>query len=370
MSDAIEFTVNRQQFAKTGLNEAAAPDAASLREGEVLLRVDRFALTANNISYAATGELLRYWEFFPAGEGMGIIPVWGFADVAASKCEGIDPGERVYGYFPMATHLVVIPGNVSSGSFIDASEHRASLAIIYNQYLRCAHDPLYTKATETLQMLLRPLFTTSFLLDDFLEDNDFFAAETVLLTSASSKTALGMAYLLHANRASRERDYEVVGLTSVGNRAFVEGLGCYDRVLCYDELENLDAARAAVVVDFAGDGELLAGVHDHYAQQLRYSCLVGASHWEKLGGATQPLTGPEPVMFFAPTQAEKRIGEWGAPDFQRKLAQVWGEFTVFVNGWMRIETHLGVSATEHVYQEVLAGRVRPDCGHIVSLWNT
>ena len=368
MSQSVAFTVNRQAFAETALREAAVPDAASLDEGAILLRVDRFALTSNNITYAVTGELLRYWEFFPASEGMGIIPVWGFADVIASKCEGITIGERVYGYFPMATHLVVSPGHVSANSFFDVSQHRASLPIIYNQYLRCARDPLYREDTEALQMLLRPLFTTSFLLDDFVADNDFFGAETVLLTSASSKTALGMAYLLHRNRGQRDNEYEVVGLTSAGNRDFVQGLGCYDRVLCYEDVENLDASRACVVVDFAGDSELMARVHDHYDQQLRYSCLVGASHGEQLGKSAQPLKGPEPVMFFAPTQAQKRIGEWGAPLFQQKLSQVWGEFTGFVGQWMQVETSLGVAATERVYQEVLAGRIRPDCGHVVSLW--
>lgn len=370
MSESMQFTVNRKQFAETALNEVADCGAADLGEGEVLLRVDRFALTANNISYAATGDLLRYWEFFPADEGMGIIPVWGFADVVASRCDGVESGERVYGYFPMATHLVVRTGHVSASSFVDVSPHRATLAIIYNQYLRCVNDPLYRNDTEDLQMLLRPLFTTSFLLDDFLEDNDFFGAETVVLTSASSKTALGMAFLLHRNRDQREHGYEVVGLTSPSNLEFVEDLGCYDRVLCYDEMTDLDVTRAAVVVDFAGNGELLSQVHEHYGDQLRYSCLVGASHWDKLGSAKQPFAGPEPVMFFAPTQAEKRLGEWGAAAFQQNLARVWGEFTGFVSMWMQVETHLGAAATEQVYQDMLAGRPRPNQGHVVSLWNT
>lgn len=366
MTTGMEFRVDRENFDRTDIAEVALPEADELEPGQALLRVDRFALTANNISYAATGVALRYWEFFPTAPGMGVIPVWGFAEVAASRCEGLDVGERLYGYWPMATHLVVTPGHISRGSFVDVTPHRQSLPVIYNQYLRCAADPLYRQDTEALQMLLRPLFTTSFLLDDFLEDNDFFEADTVLLTSASSKTALGMAYLLHRHRAGRERDYRIVGLTSEGNRGFVEGLGCYDQVLCYPELEQLDAQASTVVVDFAGNAELLSRIHRHVDTQLRYSCLVGASHWDKMG-ATGALPGPEPIMFFAPTQAEKRISEWGAPRFQQNLAQEWQAFTDFVSQWMQVETYLGPKQTDRVYHQVLAGRLQPESGHIVSL---
>ena len=48
--------------------------------------------------------------------------------------------------------------------------------------------------------------------------------------------------MLHRNRAKRG-DYEIVGLTSEGNVGFVESLGCYDRVLAYEEIAaGLDAS--------------------------------------------------------------------------------------------------------------------------------
>ena len=63
-------------------------------------------------------------------------------------------------------------------------------------------------------MLLRPLFITSFMIDDFLHDNDFFGASTVLISSASSKTSYGLAFMLSLRADKR---YQVIGLTSVGN---------------------------------------------------------------------------------------------------------------------------------------------------------
>ena len=367
MIQATRFLVDRKQLTTVRLDSESCPDPDELAPGEVLLRVDQFAFTANNITYAALGDALQYWEFFPAGDqGMGIIPVWGFADVVASRCDSIAVGERIYGFFSMTSHLVVTPTEVHAGSFVDGTAHRKALPLIYNQYLRCQQDALYTADTEALQMLLRPLFTTSFLLDDFFADNDFFGATTLVLTSASSKTALGMAYLLHRNRLSRERRYRIVGLTSRGNMDFVRGLGCYDEVVSYEQLESLGDESAAIV-DFAGNGELLGQLHSHFGQQLQYSCLVGVSHWEQRGGLPKDLSGPAPQMFFAPSQAQKRVGEWGAGAFQRQLAEVWREFVGFVDGWIKVEYDFGPEAVQRVYQQALAGQFSPETGFILSL---
>ncbi|CAD5109960.1 DUF2855 family protein [Zestomonas carbonaria] len=363
---SLDFLIDRADLARCEFRETTLdPDA--LAPGQVLLKVDRFAFTANNITYAAMGDSLRYWQFFPAPEGRGIIPVWGFAEVQASRCEGIEPGERFYGYYPMSTHLVVEPRQVKEGSFVDGAEHRRPLPIIYNQYLRCSRDPLYSADSEALQMLLRPLFTTSFLLDDFFADNRFFGATRLVLTSASSKTAIGMAYLLHRDRDQREQQYEIVGLTSPGNRAFVEGLGCYDRVFGYDQVAELDATVPTATVDFAGSGELLGRLHAHFASQLRHGCLVGASHWDQRGGLPKDLPGPAPQFFFAPAQAEKRLQEWGGAGFQQRLAERWQAFIAFVGAWMEVEPGLGPEAVERVYREVLAGRTSPQAGHVLSL---
>ena len=64
-------------------------------------------------------------------------------------------------------------------------------------------DPFYTRDSESAQALLRPLFITSWLIDDFLADNNFFGADTMLLSSASSKTAYGTAFQLRQRAGHR-----------------------------------------------------------------------------------------------------------------------------------------------------------------------
>jgi Protein of unknown function (DUF2855) len=119
------------------------------------------------------------------------MPVWGFADVVASAVEGIEVGERLYGFLPIATHVYLRPERLTQRGFYDGTE----LPSMYNQYTRCAADPVYLPELENIQALLRPLFIMSFTLADFLQDNAFFGARRVMVSSASSKTAFGTAVL-------------------------------------------------------------------------------------------------------------------------------------------------------------------------------
>ena len=93
---ATDFMVDRKDLRSSRFSAASLPAAPA--PGEVLLAIDTFALTANNITYAAFGDAMQYWNFFPAADpAWGRVPVWGFADVIASACEGVAPGERIYG---------------------------------------------------------------------------------------------------------------------------------------------------------------------------------------------------------------------------------------------------------------------------------
>ncbi len=363
MNDTIE--VRRDELGETRVVSEPVPEPGP---GEALLKVDAFALTANNITYAVAGDSIGYWRFFPAqgGEagGWGRIPVWGFGDVVSGSVDGLAPGDRFYGYFPMAGYLLVKPERVNERGFSDGAAHRAELPPVYNNYTRTSTDPAYRKEQEAMIMLFRPLFTTSFFLDDFLDDNDFFGADTVVLSSASSKTAFGLAWLLHRNRRDRGR---VVGLTSPGNVAFVESLGCYDRVVIYDALSSLEPGPT-VFVDMAGNAELRAELHHHYGDALKHSCSVGATHWEsaKIGG-NDPLPGPRPTLFFAPSQIQKRAKEWGPDGLAKRTAAAWEPFVAVAEGWMDVHHERGPEAAAKVYQEVLHNRARPRDGFILSL---
>ncbi len=360
-----DLLVRRDSLETVKFADGASPEATALAPGEVLLRVDAFSFTANNISYAIFGDFMNYWNFFPAEDGWGRVPVWGFADVAASECEGVELGQRFYGYLPMSSYLVVTPGNITAAGFSDVAEHRKELHAVYNSYQLTATDPSYDDELEAEIMLLRPLFSTSFLIDDFFQDNDWFGAEAVVMSSASSKTAYGTAFML-----AKRVGVNVVGLTAAGNVEFVERLGLYDQVLSYEEIGELDADVPMAYIDFSGDAAVRAAIHNQLGDSLVFDSAVGATHIGALGGA-DGLPGPAPVLFFAPAQAKKRSDEWGTEGLIERIAGSLDEFIALVvepaNRLMKIEHSSGEAAVEQVYLDVLAGRAAPDAGSILSL---
>jgi len=332
-----------------------------LAHGQVRLGVDAFGLTSNNITYAEFGERMSYWSFFPAEEGWGRMPVWGFAEVAESRNEALEEGVRVYGYLPPSTDLVVAPARVDERGFIDSSAHRAGLPAVYNGYLRVDADPVYDPQQEDRQMLLRPLFFTSYLIDDFLADSGLLSAGTVVLSSASSKTANGLAFLL-ANREG----IDVVGLTSARSAEFVRGLGVYDRVVAYEDIQSL-GQTAAVYVDMSGDAQVRDAVHEHYRERLAHSSVVGATHHDRMAILPASLPGPRPVFFFAPDRVAKRTREWGREGLESRLAEAWDPYLEWTTGWLEVVHADGPQALERTYLDLLDGHIDPAKAHVLSM---
>ncbi len=368
--------INRSHLQTVRLGaDPDAPAARSLQMGEARLEVQRFALTANNITYAAFGQAMKYWQFFPAPDAAwGCLPVWGFARVLESRADGVDAGRRVYGYWPAGTHLVVQPVRVSARGFTDGAAHRQELAAIYNHYSYADGGDAAADATqEGLRAVLQPLFMTAFLLDDFLAAHDFFGARQLLLSSASSKTALATAHGLAQRRGSPAHP-QVVGLTSCGNQAFVQGLGCYDRSLAYADVAQLDPQTPTVYVDFAGSASVRSAVHTHFGDQLTYSSAIGGTHWADLGSGAG-LPGPRPSLFFAPSQAVQRSAPppagWGRDVLEQRMAQTWQAFVARASQgpqpWVEINQQQGAAATEAGYRALLDGKAHPRQGLMLSL---
>jgi hypothetical protein len=353
----VDFLIAKADLHECRFSESEPAQAA---DGQALLRVDSFGLTANNITYARFGETMSYWDFFPAAEGWGRMPVWGFAEVTDSRVEGVEPGTRVYGYLPPSTELLVAP-RVGGQGFTDTSPHRERLPAAYNSYLRTDADLVYQKSNEDRQMLLRPLFYTAWLLEDFLNELDMFGAGIVLVSSASSRTASALAYLL-----SLRGEVEVVGLTSPRSRPFLESLEVYDSVVCYEELEGLPNGRA-VYVDMSGDAGLRAGVHGHYAGDLAHSAVVGATHAERMSEVPPDLPGPRPAFFFAPDRVAKRTGDWGRAGLEERLADSWHPYATWTEGWLRVIRERGQATLRSAYLDVLDGRIDPGSAHVLTL---
>jgi hypothetical protein len=344
---------------------AQSSPPAILRPGEARIHVDAFGLSANNITYAVYGDLMRYWECFPGTEDDGVswgrVPVWGFGDVVESTTDGVGEGTRVYGYFPLADELVVTPGRIDDQGFSDMDPAREAIPSVYSRYSVTTADRVYRADREDQHMLLWPLFVTSFVVDDFLGDQGLFGGHVAVVSSASSKTAIGAAFLL------AERDgIEVVGLTSTGNLDFVRSLDCYDSVLTYDAVDQL-AVEPTCYIDVAGRTGVTHAVHARLGADLRYSMVVGDTHWDDTASAADILVGPRPEFLFAPARIAKRRTDWGREGFETAVASAWERFVPWTDGWLTIRHAVGTEATEAVYLSVLEGGVDPRTGDICTL---
>lgn len=344
------LSIDRDRIADATLVETTQ---RALEGGEARLAVRRFALTANNITYAAFGAVMRYWDFFPGEDGRGRLPVWGFSEVVESRHEGLAVGERFYGYYPAASELIVQPDRIDAASFVDVSPHRAELPGAYNRYMRCAADPAWSEAREPAQMVLQPLFVTSFLIAHYLREEGAFGADTISLTSASSKTALALAWLLKNEPVEGAR---VQALTSARSRDFVAGSDFYDDIALYDEAGALDKTRTYAIVDFAGDGGVNTALHTGLEHQIKANVRVGGAHWEN-SAPVADLPGPKPHFFFAPDHVRMRIKAWGQAEFDKRYRADWDGFVSAAGNLLDYAEHEGGEGALAVYDALIKGEV-------------
>jgi hypothetical protein len=360
LSQLTAFEVDRSDITRSRvIRQPLTP----LADGDVLLAVDRFALTANNITYATLGESFGYWRFFPTSERWGRIPVWGHAAVSESANDQLATGTRVYGFLPMASHLVVRPERVRGGWFVDGMARRAALPAPYNAYQVTSASPgesVESADREDRRALLSPLFVLSFLVDDYLAEQRLWGADQVVMSSASSKSAIGAAYLLHC------RGVPVTGLTSARSSAFVEKLGIFDEVVEYSRLRDLDRSPAAFV-DVSGDAELRSAVETILNGRLVRTLSVGLTHWDRSPWHQDPKGHSPSAIFSAPERIVARTRDWGRAGFQSRFASALEGFTAWSTGWLELVRTAGDVAVEDAYRRTLSGLMNPAQGIILSM---
>jgi Protein of unknown function (DUF2855) len=335
--------------------------------GEILVKVDSYAMTANNVTYAVFGKPMGlfgneqgYWDFFSDRDSPGRLPVWGFATVLVSDIEGVAPGDRFYGYYPMASHAVLMPGHIGPNGFTDVTPRRTTLPPIYNQYQRIEAIADYRPEHHDYWPVFRPLFLTGWLIADQFEDEGDYGAQQVLIASASSKTAIGLG---HAMKQRAERP-KTIGLTSAANAVGLAALGIYDRVVAYDDVASLEASVPSALVDMAGSGAVTRNVHEHFGGALTKSIIVGKSHWDAEADAGA-LPGPAREGFFAPGRSQKRIADWGARGFGERIGTAWLDFMEDAPSIASIDKRGGSDGALDAYHEVLGGNADPKSGIVV-----
>jgi hypothetical protein len=364
MTEICDFLVDRSDLERWRWR-LTTPDAKDdLDTDEISVVHQRFAFTANNITYAHCGEALGYWDFFPVSQPWGLIPVWGVGRVDRSRCAEIAEGERIYGFFPMSNRLVLRPERIKPHGFVDGRPHRAHLMRTYNEYLRIDRDRNYDEGEADLHLVLRPLFSLSFFLAHFLAEKGFLDARTVIVSSASSKAAMGLAFVL---RRIGPGNLKIVGLTGPSKIEFLAACGYYDCVVDYASAGSaLGNCGPSLYIDISGDDGILETVHRTLRGDLRGSFRAGMARARRKQGDYEDLPGPAPEFFFTPEHILSRRRNWGPDELRRRLSCEWRAFTGDIRNRVAFEHHEGRDAIQSVYGQVLAGLRPPDRADILA----
>lgn len=342
-----KITVKRDDLATT---QRESTEPATLADGQVRLAVELIGLSANNVSYAAAGDMLGYWAHFSTDDTWGVVPVWGFSVVTESRHPAIAQGERIFGFLPMASDVVMTPESVTDLTFADATGARANMHPWYTRCYRCQQDPAFDADLMEEQPVLWALFMTGWMMAEELTSS----VDTVYVSSASSKTAISVAWALrHA-----EGNATTVGVTSAGNRAFVEALDVYDRVVTYDDIGSEAASGRAAYVDIAGNAAVTSAIHVTLGDALQDSVLIGGTH-RKPATSPLPMPGPSPRFFFIPDVAEARAGKLTFDAYHQQFAGALIQFEQWAKTWLDVERGIGASAVESGYLANVAGGIPP-----------
>ncbi|MEM7105835.1 MAG: DUF2855 family protein [Bacteroidota bacterium] len=362
-----QFQVNKSMFFNGRLAEMS-PESLSIEEGEILVKVDKFAYTANNITYAVAGDMIGYWQFFPAegddANGYGVIPVWGFGDVVESNVEEIPVGDRFFGYFPPSSHLKMTPTRVNEKRFIDGTAHRTKLPAGYNMYRRVSSEKGYHPSMDNARMMLFPLHLTAFCIWDVLQDKAWYGAQQIIVLSASSKTSIGLAYALNADKSAPT----VIGVTSPRNLDFIKSLNLYDQNFTYDNVAEIDSGIPTVIVDMSGNADILAALHTALDDNMKWCINVGITHWDK--ASVKPKEGvitKRSEFFFAPGHIQRRMKEWGPAGFDQKTSAFIMETAIKTQEWLTYNKVDGLTEMAKIHQAVCEGKVPANEGYIVKL---
>lgn len=367
MAKAYTHAIQLDDFRKAEFQSGFDISPDSLNDGEIMVKVDKVALTANSVSYVIGSQagLMPWLDAFPAAAGQGHIPCWGFGDVLYSRHADIPEGERLYGFFPIGSHIICEPGKTHQRGFTDTKPCRQGLAPFYNEYSYVRRESGYAPEFEDNMMLFRPLFGTSYLLQSYCEDHDFYGADRVIVSSASAKTAMGFGHLLRKHHGEH---CKVIGLTSKRNYDFVLGLNCYDEVLTYEQVEQLSTGGTAILFDIAGNQAVRESVHLHLGEAIAYSGQVGQTHWDANTRApADQLPGAKTVFWSGPDQLMSLRERYGEREFMKRVQASMVEFMMAAFNWIEVIPAKGKEAVTTRVLSMLDGEVSAKQGVVLSL---
>ena len=233
-------------------------DNVPLAENEVLFVP--VSLIANRyITFYNSGYLLQDIENFVDPKGVQntrsfkSAPCWGRCKVYRSNHPDIQEGSTYYGFWPLAAYCVRSICDVDDQAFIG--------------YLDL---PNFSGPKEWLKLI--KIEDDSYSIDNYeymkigityareLEDMNYFDAERLVISSASSASGQMIAMFLKELNPS----FTVIGLTSERNFDFVKQFSYFDEVYTYDDIKSSPNANKSLYFDALGWESVTKDIFEHF----------------------------------------------------------------------------------------------------------
>ena len=236
-------------------------------------------------------------------------------------------------------------------------------------------------------MLYRPLFWTSYWCEDWMFSSKYRDASQILISSASSKTAFCLAYLIKKRIAKGDiSNVTVTGITSKRNLGFTRGLHLYDEVFEYDSFRSLKSQSGSekwIYADVAGNETLNDRLFSHLGSNLVAGIALGLTNlspsapdvsstkWSTNTFTDTPSTAGkrELEQFFMPEWLNVRRHQLSIAEINTLQNQAWKDLMRNCGSWVKMRHILGGDAVKLAYGKVAKGDLGPDEGMIWSLWD-
>jgi hypothetical protein len=293
-----------------------------LERDEIRLRVDKVGLSANNLFYAQMGNapFLKFFAVYPVGdehEELANVPAWGVATVIESSNPEFSPGDQFRGFLHM-TNVVQMKARRTPEGFTAFGGGRDKINPAYNGFLSVdaeGDSPIRGHGQKPdLAMTAAPGAGSGFIMAELLRMNDFYGANAIVLTSASSKLSLATALLLRKERDQGDLA-KITGYTAPHNADFVRATGLYDDVVTYDEGLPGDDTLRHLLIDVAGD----ADVYKRSKAKFVKAFAVGGTHADAKSSVFTAFGPSGFAKLLVDMVAPAAVKKWAARSLSPKL---------------------------------------------------
>ncbi len=384
MISSFSFVANRTSCNTLELLRTDIKVPAAAQKSAVTLEVIKSGLTANNTFYIRLGDEapFNFFKCYPVDSKAELVkdktlpmdgyvhpPAWGLAKVLDSTVESIPVGSTYLGHLPIGTHVSFKSANVNNdGNMVI---ERAEVDSAYNVFYKIDEDDaLLTEAYGDVALVCWPGIITGFGCYFTLQKNNFYGANNLVITSASSKVALALAFYL------KDSGRRVIGYTSELNKKFCEETGLYSQVLSYDDL--LDPDEKYLFIDIIGSNQiynknkgcvtkLIAigntagalgkdstfGIFPFYDNIKFVLTIMGAPRW------TRSWMNPSHELYLVLDSLKELKAEWGLTKYNTLLKEHTHRFCASANNWLSVKKCDSEESIKKAFVDIVEGKVPP-----------